>query len=307
MMKKMIVCMMAVLLMLGLWGCAGEPAETTLPTETALPAETEPVIPETTVPPATEPKTPVGYVPLNEMLEGSDIVLTVEGENVTLTEDGLTVELSADKKEVYRRGYIAGVMEQTPVLDGDLVYIHREFFDSFFCKEGTDTVSLFHGSQFFADEVIAALEQPDASTFHIKLAAEVCLPGSMGIEVPRIDPERIFSENPMSNYSDMLNQELKGYGYDGDYVFGEYAIIVQTKNRQKPSDAESIQAILDRMTDEQEAFFAEKQIQLTDYYDLNSWFQGGFMDASDEDLIDALETCYKAKLSLSLGWEYPEN
>ena len=303
-MKKMLLWTMVVLTVFGLSGCAGQPEETTLPTETAIPVETS--VPETTVPPTTEVRMPAGYVCLNELLEGTDIAMTAGGQTVTLSEDGLSVELSTYSKEVLRRGYIIGIMKDLPLISGDQVYIREDFFRQFFCKAGAEEVSLFHGTPFFADEVIAALEQPDASAFQTKLVAQVCLPASMGIEIPRIDPARIFSENPMSGYSDALNAELKGYGYNGDYVYGEYAVIVASCSGKAEDPSGGEQAILERMTDEQEAFFGEKQIQLTDFYDLNSWFQGSFTERTDQELIEALETCYRSKLALSLGWEYPE-
>ena len=302
-MKKRIAWMMLVLMIGTLMGCAGAPEETTLPPETTPPTET--VIPETTVPPTTEPQAPSGFVSLNEIIAGTDITMSMEGETIRLSEDGLTIEMSIHRKEVYRNGYIAGIMKDKPIMEDGLVYIHEDFVRSFFCGNSADDVSMFHGTQFFADEVIAALEDPEGSAFNAKLLEEVCLPASMGIEIPNIDPGRIFSETPMSELSGELVNELRMYGYTGDHVYGEYAMIVKSRTTDEDGQ-QGEQAILDRMTDEQEAFFAEKNIQLADYYDLHSWFQGGFAYASDEELIEALETCYKTKLALSLGWEYPE-
>lgn len=303
-MKKMLLWTMLILMACGMLGCAGQPEDTTLNTNTTIPVETS--VPETTVPSATEIRMPAGYVCLNELIEGTDITMTAGDQTITLSEDGLTVELASSGKEVRRGGYIVGVMKDVPLIADDRVYIREDFFRDFFCKAGSGEVSLFHGPPFFADEVIAALEQPDASDFQIKLAAQVFLPTSMGIEIPRIDPARIFSENPMSSYSDVLTHELEGYGYTGDYVYGEYVVIVESRSEKTADPANGEQAILDRMTEEQEAFFAEKQIQLADFYDLNSWFHGGFMEHTDQELIEALETCYRSKLALSLGWEYPE-
>ena len=60
-----------------------------------------------------------------------------------------------------------------------------------------------------------------------------------------------------------------------------------------------------RMTEDQKSFMEEKQIHMSDYGDLFNWFYGDFTTRSDEELRDALEECYRTRLALSLGWEYP--
>lgn len=319
-MKKRMLCLMIALLLCVLSGCAGNQTETTLPAETTQPMETEPV--ETTVSPATippettEPVIPDAYLCLDEMIAGSDIVLTVDGSDITLTEDGLTVTMSTDSRIVKRYADYTGIMKDVPRIVDGKVYIHSDFFGNFFCKDGSDRVSLFHGALFYVAEVREALMNPDASEFNRKVAEAVCLPGSMGIHIPRLDENRIYLDVPLPQEK---HTELKHYGYEGSFTYSEYNLIIQSLSLKEAglSDTDDVTTVgkyrqenperHELMTEEHAAFFEEKQILTEDFWYLYSWFHGGFMGASDEDLIEALETCYRTDLMFKLDWEYPEN
>lgn len=310
-MKKIITLTLVALMLLALCACGQQTPETiaptTLPTETTLPIVS--AVPETT-----QPVIPASYIPVEEMIKDSAIELTVEGNKILLTECDLTLEMTTDSNLVYRKGYIAAVMKGEPIIYDDVVYLHEDFFRLYLCRDYADPVSLFHGVLFHPEEVVAALENPMASGFNVKLIQEVLLPTSMGIEIDRIDPGRIFQDTPLHEYQGLYT-ELKGYGYNGTFTFGEYTVIrnAQTLKAAGISDDDVTtvgeynrqqRGVDERMTEEQKAFLEEKHIQLYDYGYLFKWFYGSFMERSDEELKAALEECYKTDLWLMLEWEY---
>lgn len=310
-MKKNAAFILTALMLLTLCACGQQTPETTAPTtipvETTLPVE--PTVPETT-----QPVIPASYIPAEEMIKDSAIELTVEGNKILLTECGLTLEMTTDSNLVYRKGYIAAVMKGEPIIHEGVVYLHEDFFRMYLCRDYTDPVSLFHGVLFHPEEVVAALENPHGVDFGVKLIQEVLLPTSMGIEIARIDPGRIFQDTPLDAYQGLYT-ELKGYGYEGTFTFGEYTVIVNAQTLKaagiSDDDVTTVgeynrqqREVDERMTEDQKAFLEEKQIQLYDYGYLFKWFNGDFMDRSDEELKAALEECYKTDLWLLLDWEY---
>lgn len=310
-MKKIISLLLALTVLLSMAGCGADPAETTLPSQTTQPSVSQPIVPESTTPSetlppeTTEPPVPSTHLNLNQHIAGSDITMTIDGETVVLSEDGLTVEFSINSREVYRGGYIMGLMMENPILEDGVVYIREDFFRYFFCKEGSEEVSLFHGVLFFPEEIRSALEHGEESPFNTKMLAQVCLPTSMGIQIPRIEPGRVFQDTPLSELNRELTTELQGCGYFGNYTYSEYTVIVDTLTG-KINDRSDEDAIHPLMREDQVVFFEEKQIQLDDFWYLYKWFYGDFTSRSDEELIACLETCYRSNLLLSLGWEYPE-
>ena len=280
-----------------------------LPTE---PAET---IPETTVPETTLPQTPAESVNLNELIAGSDVELSVEGSAITLNEDGMTLELSTDSLLAYRNGYVAAVLKDIPTVIGGNVYVHEDFCNDFLCAEEAEQPSLFHGVLFFAEEILAAIDGPEASAFNQKVAADVLLPSSRGIETPNVDMLRVFSTSPLSGMPEILAQELERLGYENpeQYTYGEYSIlsgaqtlaqagisddaettVAEYQRRQRARDQ---QTALDELTEEQKAFAAEKGIELSDLTQLRKVFYGAYMEQTDEALKQALEEYYAMNLS----------
>lgn len=317
--KKTIALILAAVLTLSLIGCAGKPAETTAPPETTAPVET--TVPPTTVPPTTvppettEPAIPDTYLCLDEMIAGSDITITLEGTDIILEENGLIVNMSADSKKLTRNFDLTGIMKDVARIKDGLVYIHGDSFRYFFCKEGSDEVSLFHGSLFYVVEVLDALMHPDESEFNRKLAENVCLPGSMGVEVPRLNEDRIYLEGIWDN---TYYWEAQSYGYPEANTQSEFVLIMNARTLKEAglSDTDDVTTVGEykrthiewdeRMSEEDIAFFTEKGILNEDYWFLYQWFHGQFKNASDEKLIEALETCYRAELMFKLEWMYPE-
>lgn len=325
-MKKMMLWMMTALLMLSFAGCAGEPAETTAPTETTLPA-TEPVLEESTAPETAQPRTPDGYVSVNEIIEGTDLTLSMEETSIFLSEDGLTIELIRGSKVVCRNGYVMAVMKRAPIVEGECVFIHEDFYLDFLCKEDSDDISLFHGVFFFPEEILAVIDAPDGSVLHQKIIAEVLLPTSMDIEIPHVDMNRAFQYRPLSEYPAVLAQELEGMGYRnaGEYTYTEYAIISGSQTLVKagfsagstgdiPFDPDmtvweyhklasqkSKQDYLELITEEQRAFAEEKNLEMDDMWHLQRVFDqvnwGDYMKETDETLRAALVEYYEADIS----------
>lgn len=310
-MKKNVALILSALMLLTLCACDRQAPETTAPT--TIPVETTLPV-ETSVPETTQPVIPASYIPAEEMIKDSAIELTVEGDKILLTECGLTLEMTTDSNLVYRKGYIAAVMKGEPIIYEGIVYLHEDFFRLYLCRDYADPVSLFHGILFHPEEIVAALENPHGVDYGVKLVQEILLPTSMGIEIARIDPGRIFQDTPLDAYQGLYT-ELKGYGYEGTYTFGEYTVILNAQTLKaagiSDDDVTTVgeyirqqRGVDERMTEEQKAFLEEKHIQLYDYGYLYKWFYGSFVDRSDEELKAALEECYKTDLWLMLEWEY---
>ena len=302
--KQTIALWLAAVLTLSLFGCAGKPAETTAPPETTAPVET--TVPPTTVVPTTVPPettlppdyhlTSTGHVRLDQLLEGTAISASVEDEKIILSEDGLVLELAVGSQWVHRDGYvIAGMMSHPRIHDG-VIYVHLNAFQNLFLGEWAE-MSLFHGIPFFGDEILDALDQPDASVFNQKLLAEVLLPASMEIDIPHVDMGRAFDIKPLSILPEILSDDLEGRGFSnpGDYTYGEYTILTgEAKYWSGPSD--------DYFDEEERAFAAEKGITLTDLYDLYRYFYGAMMVQSDETLKQVLEEYYTTDLQFLEGY-----
>lgn len=316
-MKKIFALLLTASMTVALFGCAGGPAETTFPDETTIPstAPMETTIPETTVPETTLPQAPAESVCLDQMIEGSDITITREGETILLSEDGLTVELATDSLLVYRDGFVAAVMKSMPVIIGGNVYVHEDFYTGFLCKEDDPQPSLFHGVLFFPEEILSAIEAPDASAFNQKVAAEVMLPTSMGIEAPHVDMDRVFQATPLAEYPEILAAELAGLGYAdaSAYTYSEYAILsgaqalaqagISNSNETTVAEytqrqrSKAKQQFIDGLSEEEKAFAAEKQITFTDLAELQKAYPDGYMDRSDDSLKSALEGYYATDIA----------
>lgn len=326
-MKKLLSLLLALSLALTLFGCDQreteptemESVETTQATE--LPTETTEITEET------QPPIPSGMVCLEDVIAGSDIVMTVEGEKIKLEEDGLVLELSMDSNLGYRKGYVMVALQDNPVLVDGKVCIEERFCKNILGTEEREQPSLFYGMQFLAKEILVAIDQPEISRFNEKLVAEVARPGSMGIDLMEIDMSRYFHANPLSNYPDALKAELEGmgYGHAALYTYGEYTVLTgarmmdslliaqarelypeladvdlseltiweYTKLGQKLDHEISIQTL----TEQEITFAEERQIHLDDLRYLRKWFDqqyyGQYMEQSDEALKAALEESYQ--------------
>lgn len=269
---------------------------------------------------------PDGYISVNEMIEGTGIELSMEGDVILLSEDGLTLELSKNSRIVYRNGYVAAVMKAEPVVQNGILYIHEDFYRDYFCKADSESVSLFHGVMFFPEEILAAIDATDASVFNQKVAAEVVLPTSMGIEAPHVDMDRAFQYRLLSEYPSVLAQELEGLGYQNAsaYTYTEYVILSGAQTlRQVGITADMATGIQydpnmtileyhkqlallskttwDDLTDVEKEFVTEKQISLSDWWHLHrvfdEYYQGEYMNQTDETLRATLIEYYEADIS----------
>lgn len=320
MMKHLKRLLIPLLLLALLTACTGEPEETTLPPATE-PAVTEATVPATE-PIAVKPEIPEDYVCLNDLIAGTGISIKIQGPKILLSEDGLTLVLSTERKELYQDQYIMAVMKGNPILKDGKLYIQKDFFRSFFCEEGTDRISMFHSVLFFPELVRGALENPDHSSFTRRVYEEICLPQSMGITMPHIDPERIFNDGTLSWMVADMHEKLLHYGYTGEYVTSEYDIIInsQTLKSEGISDDDSMtvgeykrleqarahqEFLTNQLTEEQRAFLAEKGIDPVDYEFLFNWFcdpvlavaDKDLLEATDEELKYALTICYRDSMS----------
>ena len=172
-MKKLLSLLLSLSLALILFGCGrGETEPTELESVEATqvtepPTETAEVIEETQSP------VPEGMVCLEDVIAGSDIVMTVEGEKITLEEDGLVLELSTQWKLGHRNGYAVAALQSAPQILEGKVYVEEWFCKYFLGAEELEQPTLFHQIQFFAGEILEAIEEPEASEFNRKLIQQV--------------------------------------------------------------------------------------------------------------------------------------
>ena len=138
-MKKTIAILLTAVMSVSLLGCGKEPIQTSAPPETTAAAvPTETTVPETTAPVVIDDS----MVCLDEVLEGSGIEIHIQGDGILLTEDELTLEMNPDSPLVYRGGYIAAVMDASPILAGGKVYVPERFVEDFLRRESIFSMAL---------------------------------------------------------------------------------------------------------------------------------------------------------------------
>lgn len=316
-MKKTITITIAALMLLTLCACDQQASETTAPTtipvETTLPAETTLPI-ETTLPETQPPETNTqvdlsSYVCIDELQRVSDIIQIVDGENIVLLENGLRLELSTDSDLAYRNGYVAAVMKAAPMIVDGSVYIHADFSKEFFCKEGDDLVSMYHGVLFFPEEIIAAIDDPEGNQM---ILSEILLPTSMGIETPHINMRRVFQPGILADKPASLTAELNSLGYTGITTYGEYVILRDATSCEKlgvtagagmtyreyldKRSAEGRSETLKNLSDEEKAFMEQYGIVLDDYLFLKNEYYD-IPDKTEEELRSILTDYYEMDMA----------
>lgn len=323
-MKKRIALMLVMATVLVLFGCGALQEETAVTGETGTPT----ILPTEIAQPTQEtlPPIPEEMVCLDEVIEGSDIQMTLEEDKILLHENGLELELSTDGVLGYRDGYVMAVLQMESIVMDGKVYVDGKVCESFLSKEGEDQPSLFHGMMFLASEILDAVQQPEASEFNRKLLAEISLPASMGIEIPHIDMSRFFYTKSLSDYPDALKAELEelGYAHAILYTYGEYVVLSEgqmmdqllsdqarrsypqlkhlelekmTVGEYKKLRAEvDQQNSIDALSEEEKTFASEKGIELSDMLHLKKIFYGEYMNQSDETLKAALKEYYQADI-----------
>ncbi|MBR2048259.1 MAG: hypothetical protein IJ960_06635 [Oscillospiraceae bacterium] len=277
------------------------------------PTEPEETIPETTAPmettaPSAPPETtqapaqvvPLGYVDLAELLNGTSITMTVDGDIVYLQEDGLTLTLVKDSGYIYRNGYVMRSLGRPLKVDGENVYIQKDFLD-FLTSREQDDLSLFHGCYFFATEVIQALEAPIQTEFTRKLLLEVTDPSSMGITLPRLDPGRVLQTQTERNINQSIQADLRAMGLPQRYAltYTEYNEIsggITWRDYDSNSGYEELD-------EERKAFLTEKQIYYYDHFALMQAFGWEYMERSDAELRSVLEQDYMVDHEFIRGWK----
>ena len=263
------------------------------------------------------------YLPLAEGLPGERITARETEEGLRLTEEGLTLDLRAGEALLYRRGYVTGAMSAPPLVREGGWYLPQSF-----CQPLAEGGSLFDRTLFFQDEIGAALENPQ-EPFSQQLLASIERPRSMGIEVPNLDPERVFVETPLSEYPAILTQELAAMGVQGasDRAYGEYIVLTQSRTvgeaqltqfflRELPGEDparwtvsaykqwQAERLLEDRMaalTEEERRFLEEKNISPEDWFWLWKTYPGSWTEQSDETLRGVLEDYYRAALAMATG------
>ena len=306
-MKKIITLTLAALMLFTLYACSQQTPETTVPTtlpvETTLPFET--TLPETQPPETTEPVDLSCFVCIDELQRVSDIIQIVDGENIVLLEGGLRLELSTDSDLAYRNGYVAAVMKAAPMIVDGSIYIHEDFYQNFFCKEGVDLVSMYHGVLFFPEEIIAAIDNPE---WNQMILDEILLPTSIGIETPHINMRRVFLPGMLSDKPASLTAELNGLGYAGITTYGEYVILLNAAPCEKlgvkagagmtygeyldKQRAEGREETMKNLSDEEKAFMEQYGIVLDDYLFLKKEYYG-IPDKTEAELRTILTDYYE--------------
>lgn len=310
-MKTKIVLTLAALMLLTLCACGQQTPETTAPTtlpiETTLPAET--TLPETQPPETTAPIDLSSYVCIDELQRVSDIIQIVDGENIALLENGLRLELSTGSDLAYRNGYVAAVMQAAPMIVDGSVYIHKDFYQDFFCKEGTVLVSMYHGVLFFPEEIIAAVDDPEGNQM---LLSEILLPTSMGIDTPNINMRRVFQPGMLADKPASLTAELNSLGYTGITTYGEYVILRDAAPCEKlgvtagagmtyreyldKQSADGREETLKSLSDEEKVFMEQYGIVLDDYLFLKNEYYG-IPDKTEEELRSILIDYYEMDIA----------
>ena len=207
------------------------------------------------------------------------------------------------------------------------VYVNERFCNYILGADELEQPTLFHQIQFFAREILDALDAPDGSEFNRKLLEQVLVPTSMGIEAPHVDLLRYFHENSLADYPDILKAELEsmGYGHAFLYVYGEYLAISDSKMmdrnfiemvRQSSPEFDDVplesmtvgeysrlrreldkKIAFEEMTEEQKAFSEEKGITLGDMARLRKVFYSDYMNQPDDALKAALEEYYQTDIN----------
>lgn len=266
------------------------------------------------------------YFCLSDLEACSDISIDQTDQGVILTEDGLYLHLRADTVFIYRGNHIVGSMQKKPVLEDGQWYAPMDFYDHFLCGKDGAVPSLFHGTLFYAQEVLAALSGDGNAAFNQKLLASVRLPGSMGIKTPHLDMFRIFVNTPLTEFSPALSEEMLRCGFSNpdqmtysDYVIvsgtqtltsAGMASVVKTHPELKGTDPNTMtvaeyttweknhgqQQYEETLSDAAKKFAAEKEIQLSDLGYLNRCFPGAYMDKSEEELKGVLTDYYQTDL-----------
>ncbi|MBQ9536111.1 MAG: S-layer homology domain-containing protein [Clostridia bacterium] len=267
------------------------------------------------------------YFRLGDLETRSDITVEKAENAVFLVEDGLRVRLSADSVFIYRNDRIIAAMKDKPVLVDGSWCAPMSFYDDFLCAGGAKTPSLFNGTPYFAAEVLTALYGTADAAFAQKLLAAVSLPASMNIEEKHINMERIFTETPLTEFSESLIAEMHRFGIENPegLAYGEYAVIngaqtlasagmsAVTERYPELSEADpnemtvaeytawqrerDRQSYEDGLSAEEKAFAAQKGIALSDLSFLNKYFYGSYTEKDDAELKAALTQYYAADIA----------
>lgn len=317
-MKKISTLILAALMLLSLCACDQQTTETTAPTtipvETTLPIET--TLPETQPLETSAPVDLSSYVCIDELQRVSDLIQIVDGESIVLLENGLRLELSTNSGLAYRNGYVAAVMKAAPKIVDGSVYIQKDFYQDFFCKDGTDLVSMYHGVLFFPEEIIAAIDNPEGNQM---ILSEILLPTSMGIETPHINMRRVFLPGMLADKPSSLTAELNSLGYTGITTYGEYVILLDAAPCEKlgvtagtgmtyreyldKQRAEGREETLKNLSDEEKAFMEQYGIVLDDYLFLKKEYYG-IPDKTEAELKSILSDYYE--MDIAYLWEASE-
>lgn len=323
----LILCVVAIAVMVGCTFTGAvdptEPEESTPPTET-----TEPV--ETTEPFAST--IPEDFVRLDTLLEGTEIRVTHDNWIITLFEDDLVLKLLQNSRNVYRvyngYGYLMAVMAEAPLIEHDVVYVHEDFYHDFLCMYGTKEPSLFHSCVYLPEEIVGALSltDPSSNARIMKILEAVTEPSSMGIEIPRIEMRRVLQTQIGVPLPKTVSDELKAIGahnYRRDSLYYTESEIlnnsVSVRSAGLANSMKTYPELKDISPDEmtvtqylywtsyyntlnsynnlsaaRKAFLEEKNILFDDLSYLRKFYFDDYMNCTDEDLIDALETCYQA-------------
>lgn len=248
----------------------------------------------------------------------------------------MTLTMSLGSRLCYREGYVATVMGTEPTVEENQVYVDYPFYKLYLCGGEDTQPSLFTCCWFFADEVLAALDDPDGSVFHQKVLSQTCRPSAFGIEIPNLDPSRILQPQGLQPAN---RNELIDLGYENteSLCYTEYTVLFNGQSlpdaikrgydwrdstilnqlvrdgmnpyhitlgqysfyAQKLSEQEQY----DDLTEAKKTFLQEKQLSLSDNQYLWKYFHGSQMEHSDDELREALEQVYQTNLDFISGWK----
>ena len=151
----------------------------------------------------------------------------------------MQIDFKVGSLYVTRYGQIVDVMPQVPILQDQALYLSADWLEENFGDAierlddrmvilDTESVSLYDIAKYFPDDLIFIVDHPDWDASKRVMAA-IELPRSMGIEIPRIDPNKMMNMRPVRNYPPEFAYELLAHGFSEEEIdsitYGEYEII----------------------------------------------------------------------------------
>jgi len=143
-----------------------------------------------------------------------------EDDNIIFKQDNITLKMNPASPFVYKDEYVMHILERPAVYADGGAYVPLSFFTDYLKAEVSiddndefhitnNDISLYGAVKFLPAEVLSAINDEDYP-YRDKILKAVELPGSMDVELPRIDTEKIIDTRSLEHYA---KQDLKEHGY----------------------------------------------------------------------------------------------